>query len=229
MWNSLRWVLLRFHHGYLSVWTGRLCTPPVLQDGQIFANMSHLYIIFYFCWIQLKVRRGNFLWGQASHKSHTLASFPATRLLLWFGFSCHLPLMIPAPPPLLLLSTLCPWTHIQTCLIWEIMNLQTLSVQPTLYSSIVSLKGTSKHLKAQWDKALKYPLWTFFTWSLWPLTYGLDLQIWPGYFFTWSPCQNLRLYICLVGCECGKRHIDTHTDRRCQIYCTCHITDKGCN
>ncbi len=42
-------------------------------------------------------------------------------------------------------------------------------------------------------------------WWPWPLTYDLDLRTWPRYPYTWPPCQNSSLHVCLLGHESGNR------------------------
>ncbi len=55
----------------------------------------------------------------------------------------------------------------------------------------------------------------FLTWWPWPLTYGIDIQTWPRYTFTWLPCQNPSLYVCPLSCESKKdRQTARQTDRQ---------------
>ena len=98
----------------------------------------------------------------------------------------------------------CPnWVHVckpmnkKTHMLWK---------HPTSSSWISSLAGPPWQCS---QKSMECPNGRFLTSWPWPLTYDLDLQTWPRYSSTWSPCQNSSLYVCPFGRESGNRHADT--------------------
>ena len=121
-------------------------------------------------------------------------------------------------------------SHFEYSALWSLMQINNekkthmLWKHPTSYSYhsysffLVHRQGSQKSIKLHIEHFLT-------SWP-WPLTYDLDLLIWPRYLSTWPPCKNSSLHVCSFGQD---SETDRQTDTRCQNYYIHHVRDVGCN